>query len=135
MTTCDPLPDSPIDTVITAPDCLIPRAQVLAKYALIISWDTEYVERTNDGNRYNEILSYQFAALHHTSKGWNYTESILYPTGPTVTDRLRISDLLGAVLKAFNIGRRHANALHALLLAHFGVAEWAALRDRNTIAE
>jgi hypothetical protein len=135
MKTCDRLPESPIDKIITAPECLTPRARVLETYDLIISWDTEYVERENNGHRYNDILSYQFTALHHTNNGWTYAEGILYPPGPEVTDRLRLSDLLRAVLNVFNIGRRQANTLNALLLTHFGVAEWAALRDRNRIAE
>ncbi len=82
--TDDLLPDGPISEIIMAPQCLTPRAKALEVYNLIISWDTEYVEREVDGKRYNEILSYQFSALHRKTRNddWRYAEGILYTPGP-----------------------------------------------------
>ena len=46
----------------------------------------------------------------------------------------KLEDRVQVVCKAFGIGKRRANGLNSLLISHFGVAEWAALQDRNKIA-
>ncbi len=50
-------------------------------------------------------------------------------------DRLQLGQILKEILKAFGIGKRRAKTLVGLLISHFGVAEWAALRDRDKIAK
>ena len=119
-------------TRLPAPTVLTPGTEALAKYDVIVGWDTEYVERVApNGEQYNEIVSYQFSAVWRERGSYWFIEGIIYP--PTGT-RLSLSVLAGHILRACGIGYRRAAKCHVLLVAHFGVAEWAAMRDRERLA-
>jgi len=45
-----------------------------------------------------------------------------------------MAELVEHILREWGIGYRHAAKCNVLLVAHCGVAEWAALRDRVQIA-
>jgi hypothetical protein len=112
---------------------LTPGALALAEYAVIVGWDTEYVERmAPDGVQYNEIISYQFSAIWRDREAYWLVEDVLYP--PQAGQRLRLAGVVSLALRACGISYRRAATYRVLLVAHFGVAEWAALRDRIPIA-
>lgn len=126
------LPPYPIVDVISAPDVYPLTAGFLQHYDLLLSLDTEYT-LIEDTTR-NHILSYQFAALSNDDGIWKYAEDIRYTDGPEVSNRLALADILRVVIKErFRISRRKADNLRVLLVWHFGVAEWAALKDRDSL--
>jgi hypothetical protein len=120
-------------TRVPAPAVLTPGTQALAEYDVIVGWDTEYVEHmAPDGVQYNEVVSYQFSAVWRDRGAYWLVEDVLYP--PQAGQRLRLAGFVSLVLRTCGIGYRRASKCHVLLVAHFGVAEWAALRDRVQIA-
>ena len=123
----------PIRVRVPAPAVLVPRAQSLAKYDVIVGWDTEYVERVDpNGAKCNEIISYQFSSVWRDRGAYWLIENVLYP--PQAGKRLNLAGFVAFVLGACRIGYRRAAKCRVLLVAHFGVAEWAALSDRKRLA-
>ena len=126
---------SPVRTRVPAPEVLVPGTETLAKYDVLVGWDTEYVERVNPDGEHNEIISYQFSAVWRDRRdrdAYWLVEDVLYP--PQAGQRLNLAGFVGLVLRTCGIGYRRAGTCQVLLVAHFGVAEWAALRDRMQIA-
>jgi hypothetical protein len=121
---------------VPVPDVLVPRAETLAKYDVLVGWDTEYVERVKPtGEKHNEIISYQFSAVWRDRRdrdAYWLVEDVLYP--PQAGQRLNLAGFVSLVLRTCGISYRRAGTCQVLLVAHFGVAEWAALRDRMQIA-
>lgn len=102
-------------------------AQVLQRYDIIAGIDTEYQEITSGENT---PASYQFSAFYHHDGVWDYTERILYPP-----ERITLGQYLYAILSAFGLGRRKAEGMKILLIAHMSRAEWHLLKDRKAVAE
>ena len=70
----------------------------------------------------------RFSAFYHHDGVWDYTERVLYPP-----ERITLSQYLYAILSAFGIGRRKAEGMKILLIAHISRAEWHLLKDRKAI--
>lgn len=123
----------PVRTRVPAPKVLTPGTQALTEYGVVVGWDTEYVERVApDGTQYNDIVSYQFSAVWRDRRAYWLIEDVVYPCAGK---RSRLAELIGHILRTCDIGYRQAARCKVLLVAHYGVAEWAALRDRVHIAQ
>ena len=102
-------------------------AQVLQRYDIIAGIDTEYQEITKGEHT---PASYQFSAFYHHEGVWEYTERVLDPS-----QKITLGQYLHAILTAFGLGRRRAEGMKVLLIAHISRAEWHMLKDRTAIAE
>ena len=123
----------PVRTCVPAPAVLTPGTQALAEYNVIVGWDAEYAERVDANDaKYNDIVSYQFSAVWHANGSYGLIEDILYP--PQAGKRLSLAGFVRLVLRACDVGYRRAAQCQILLVAHCGVSEWAALRDRVQLA-
>lgn len=85
-----------------------------------------------DGVQYNEIISYQFSAIWRDPEAYWLVEDVLYPL--QAGQSLRLARVVSLALRACGVGYRRAATYRVLLVAHFGVAEWAALCDRKQLA-
>ncbi|MEP3597448.1 hypothetical protein, partial [Parvibaculum sp.] len=91
----------------------------------------EYEERQTDdpteGKR-NEILSYQVVAV--TDDG-NWCEVIFHVRD---NHRMSLSEIIDETRRVLNIKPSALRGTEVRVLTHYGVAEWAALRDREELA-
>ncbi len=126
------LPSTPITEPVDLPDCFDVSSRCFAEYDMIVSIDTEYVHRPERGE--NAILSYQFTAIFRNGGQDLYAEDVVFTAGERFDDRKTLADLMGAVFRRFGVGYRRAKSMRVLMLSHYGVAEWAALKDRHEIA-
>jgi hypothetical protein len=113
----------------------MPDVRYLAGFDIVMGLDTEYQELLVNDVPELHILSYQYTAVLRVGPGqYTLVENILYTKSPLRCDRLSYDDILHDMLKRFGIGRRRARGMRVLVLSHFGVAEWGAMRDREAIA-
>ena len=133
-------------TQIANPDCFEkyfskPNPKV-ADFDLIVGFDTEYYQKPllddqTEKDAENVVLSYQVAAIYQQgdefTKTRTYAERIIEPYS---TDRLKrhsLGEILANVFNMHGIGRRKADGMKILLVAHFGRAEWSVLADRKEL--
>jgi hypothetical protein len=132
-----PLPPEPLEDVCPALPCFtpLPGSPLAQKYDVVISWDSEWcgLHTTEDPREHrNLLLSYQVAVLYqHVPDQWHYGEGMSWPE-TTQHERLTLGQLLWFSVQRVGIGRRRANGLCVLLLAHNTTADWAGLADRAT---
>jgi hypothetical protein len=97
-------------------------------------------KRKADLCRFNEIISYQFAA--YSLKKDLYTEGIIYLydiKSKTFSKRLKLSKILGEVLKSLEYTRYECDEkqlkrkLKILKVAHFSIAEYTTLKGRDEL--
>jgi len=103
------------------------RAHVLQRFDIIAGIDTEYQEITKGEHT---PASYQFSAFYRHGGVWEYTERVL-----DRPQKITFGQYLHAILTAFDIGRRKAEGMKVLLIAHMSRAEWHMLKDRKAVAE
>lgn len=99
--------------------------------ALLLALDTEYQEcRDDEGTsaRRNDILSYQVMAVTEDGRWceavYHVRDGHRMSLGEIIDETRRILDLKVAALKKREVR----------VVTHYGVAEWAALRDRDHLA-
>jgi|WetSurSiteA1Bulk_404760.scaffolds.fasta_scaffold03290_4 hypothetical protein len=114
-----------------------PTGDVWSPYRVIACYDTEYCSHDGfdpdiDPTRVNFLLSMQLSLFVRRGRDqWEYLEEFKLPDG----DRPKLAQLTGWALDLAGIPRRSKKPVPILLVAHYTVAEWAMLADRNNWKE
>lgn len=110
-----------------------PTGEVWSPYTVIACYDTEYCANDSfdadiDPTKVNFLLSMQLSLfVRRDGDQWEYFEEFRLPDG----DRPKLAQLTGWALDLAGIPRRSEDPVPILLVAHYTVAEWAMLADRN----
>jgi hypothetical protein len=92
---------------------------------LVLAYDTEY----QTGTERNEILSYQVCAYEPREGRW--CEYIIHVKND---DRLMLDEIIDATRLYLRVPPKRLTKPGVLVVSHFGTAEWAALKDRESLA-
>lgn len=105
----------------------LPVGDVWEDYDIIGAIDTEYGQDLlcEDPERHNFLISIQLAILVRRGSRWVYHEAFLMPDGK----RLTLARIVGMVLDTVQYPR--SGTPRMLLVAHYLVAEWSVLADRD----
>lgn len=97
---------------------------------LLIALDTEYqsVPPSAGESEKNLILSYQVVAATDCGK---WCEIIFHVWNG---HRMSLSEIINETRKVLNLNVKELTREEVKVISHFGVAEWAALRDRKSLA-
>lgn len=109
-----------------------PTGDVWVPYSIIACYDTEYCSHDGfdtsiDPEKVNFLLSMQMSLFVRDGNEWSYFEEFKRPDGT----RPKLSQLAGWALDLAGIPRRTDKPVPMLLVAHYTVAEWAMLADRD----
>ncbi len=121
----------------TKPIWLNVNSPQIQKYDLIIGWDTEYQQIP--GMEIVNPISYQYSAYHLSSD--KYQEGVIYsPKLEKVKDcksyeTLTLSHILRKIIQNLDLGfsYRKIDNFKILLVAHYSVAEFSQLKQRNEL--
>ena len=111
-----------------------PVGEIWNDFDIIGCYDTEYCphdgfEKHIDPTRVNFLLSMQLSIFYKHGDGWEYAEGLRKPDGY----RPELADVAGWALDLAHIPRRTEEPVKVLLVAHFSVAEWSMLSDRQDL--
>lgn len=95
--------------------------------AMVMAYDTEWQAR-GDGS--NDVLSYQIAAFEPAGGRW--VEFVIYVEDD---QRATLADLIEETRVRLGLRPKDLQRREILVVAHFGAAEWSALRDRVELAQ
>lgn len=105
-----------------------PTLEAAKRYALeadmVLAYDTEY----QSGGGHNEILSYQICAFE--PKG-SWCEFIIHVKDG---DRLTLDEIIDMTRLYLRVKPKSLAKRGALIVSHFGAAEWSALQNRESLA-
>ena len=133
-----PLPPVPLTSPVPAPVCFQPTARCLAPYGLVLSLCTATHACLFDGGRVvvNDVLCYSYTAVCRLDDStYSLVENTLRTRSPLRLDRMTYAHVLADACSLFKISWRRAPALKVLIVTHAGAAAWAAMRNREDVAQ
>ncbi|WNE41372.1 MAG: hypothetical protein AM1032_000112 [Mycoplasmataceae bacterium] len=119
------------------PDWLNINSPQISNYDLIVGWDTEYQQIPNE--KLVNPISYQYSAYHLSSD--SFQEGVIYAQKLTKIlnkrsyENLTLSQILKKIIQNLDleISYLKSNNLKVLLIAHYSVAEFSLLKDREEL--
>ncbi|WNE41955.1 MAG: hypothetical protein AD073_000290 [Mycoplasmataceae bacterium] len=119
------------------PDWLNINSPQISNYDLIVGWDTEYQQISNE--KLVNPLSYQYSAYHLSSdsfqEGVIYAQKLTKVLNKRTYENLTLSQILKKIIQnlGLEISYLKVNDFKILLVAHYSVAEFSLLKDREKL--
>ena len=119
------------------PDWLNINSPQISNYDLIVGWDTEYQQIPNE--KLVNPISYQYSAYHLSSD--SFQEGVIYAQKLTEIlnkrsyENLTLSQILKKIIQSLGLEISYLknNDFKILLVAHYSVAEFSLLKDREEL--
>lgn len=119
------------------PNWLNINSPQISKYDLVIGWDTEYQQIPNE--KLVNPISYQYSVYHLASdsfqEGVIYAQELTEMINKRSYENLTISQILKKIIQNLDLEISYLkdNNLNILLVAHYSVAEFSLLKDREEL--